>query len=139
MSYYGINPYSPELYHHGILGMKWGIRRTKEQLRSARGKTASEEKAEAKAETKKRVSDMSDEELRAHVARLGLEKQYRDAVREANKVNQPSNKGKAFVMDVLEKSGKNIATQLVTYAFGTAVNKAFNAEIVNPKKGQKDK
>ena len=77
-------------------------------------------------------------------------------------------KGKAFVSDVITQSGKNIATQLTTYALGTAVNataKAFavkqpnesyasvlkesykhafksafsSGNAVNSKKGQKDK
>ena len=50
-------------------------------------------------------------------------------------------------MGVLEKSLDNIGTQGLTYFLGTAVNKAVNkrdekgnlVEIVNPKKGQKDK
>ena len=42
-------------------------------------------------------------------------------------------------MDVLEKSGKNIATQAVTYAMGNMVNKIAGSDVVNPKKGQKDK
>ena len=51
------------------------------------------------------------------------------------------NKGKAFVQNVLETSGKNIATQLTTYAMGTLVNKYIGKgkQLVNPKKGQKDK
>lgn len=42
-------------------------------------------------------------------------------------------------MDILEKSGKNIATQFVTYAMGAAVNKIAGTDVVNSKKGQKDK
>ena len=47
-------------------------------------------------------------------------------------------------MDVLEQSGKNIATQATTYLMGTATNKlfekfGFGPDVINPKKGQKDK
>ena len=42
-------------------------------------------------------------------------------------------------MGILEQSGKNIGGQLATYAMGTAVNKMAGSQIVNPKKGQKDK
>ena len=42
-------------------------------------------------------------------------------------------------MDVIEKSGQNIASQVATYVLGTAVNKIAGSDIINPKKGQKDK
>lgn len=68
-----------ELLHYGILGMKWGVRRTPEQLARARGKPASSSsKSDTKKTTKKKASEMSDEELNKAVRRLQLEKQYRD-------------------------------------------------------------
>ena len=98
--------YGNELYHYGVKGMKWGVRRTPAQLghktsstkkkkTGVIAKTAKKissdhkkkEKAKAKAKAsikknneikKKNVSEMSDEELRKAVQRLQLEKQYRD-------------------------------------------------------------
>lgn len=128
------------LTHYGILGMKWGVRRSEAQLARARGKTKSsfdEEGKKATTSSKKKLSDMTDDELKARISRLELEKRYKDLSKpeDAAKVD----KGKAFVMNVLEKSGTNIATQFTTYAMGTAVNRLAGNEIVNPKKGQKDK
>jgi hypothetical protein len=138
------------LTHHGILGMRWGIRRSDSQLghnpSSAKTKktaVAEEHKKTVKAHSsksepeKKRLSDMDDAELRELIGRLEMEKKYKDLLKgmEARKTS----KGKEFVMDVLKQSGKNIATQAATYAIGAMVNKIFDTDIVNPKKGQKDK
>lgn len=129
------------LTHHGILGMKWGRRRyqNKDGSLTAAGKKRYGDDDES-IPKKKTVKDLSDAELQTKIRRLELEKRYNELSKDQKKVS----KGKAFVSDVLEKSGKNIATQLTTYAMGAAVNKLLgsmfgDAEIVNPKKGQKDK
>lgn len=74
-----------ELYHYGVLGMKWGVRRTPAQLARARGERSSKtssisvkKKEPTKESTTKKLSEMSDDELRNTVRRLQLEKQYKD-------------------------------------------------------------
>lgn len=140
------------LTHHGIKGMRWGVRRTPAQLGHVTANRRPAKKAsessrlpakasavstEAKAAPKKTFREMSDEELREAISRLELEKKYKDLSKPAE---QPKvNRGKKFVMDVLEKSGTNIANQVATYAMGALVNQLAGKEIVNPKKGQKDK
>lgn len=76
-----------QMYHWGIKGMKWGVRRfqNKDGTRTALGKKR--ERANDKAESDgkkepaksgpKKVSDMSNDELQTAIKRLQLEQQYR--------------------------------------------------------------
>lgn len=123
---------SNSLQHHGIKGQKWGVRRyqNKDGSLTNAGK-------QRQASTKESVKDLSDDELRKRIKRLQDEKTYKDLMKSEEK--QKLFDGKKFVVDVLKRSGENIATQATTYAMGAAVNKAFGKDIVNPKKGQKDK
>lgn len=78
--------YSTELYHYGIKGMRWGVRRYQ-------NKDGSYTNA-GKKRRNTDVSSMSDDELSSKVKRLNLEKQYSKMTKE----NEPKSK--------LEKSKK---------------------------------
>lgn len=93
------------LQHVGILGMRWGRRKgkisvTKEDKRS-------EDYKKAKVLKKKKISEMSNEELKAFATRMQLEKQYKD-------LNMSSvAKGQKEVFEILSAAGKQTATTLV--------------------------
>lgn len=132
--------YNDELTHFGILGMKWGVRRSKSQLGkdSESKKVKSEEddgvstgkKTASSSGKSKKTPEFSDEELSQKVRRLQLEKQYRDLLpKEEVKVN----KGKEIAKEILINSGKSaastIATAAFTYAGKQMVKKAAGEQI----------
>lgn len=95
-----------KLYHHGIRGMKWGVRRTPSQLdyRTAKKKkSVSEHDDYIKAHKSKSVKSMSDKELRNRLNRLQMEQQY-------SKLSASDcSKGKSYLNGVV-KAGTTVAT-----------------------------
>lgn len=80
--------YNDELYHWGIKGMKWGIRRfqKKDGTLTALGKKRKRDDDDAPSKPKS-IKDMSDAELRAETARLNLEQQYLTAKSNVERLN----------------------------------------------------
>lgn len=135
-----------ELMHYGVKGMKWGVRK-KRYLSKARTKMRkmkrdsaekrqnrkmerAASKAAKKASTKpqrKPVSEMSEEELNAAIKRMELERKYKQLAAENN---PSSDRGKKFVTNVLEKSGEQLATQVVNHYGAIALNKAIGDEVI---------
>lgn len=99
-----------ELYHYGVLGMKWGVRRSPSQLghkiRIKRKKKPSEPVHEdyKKAHSKKKVSSMSDAELRNRNNRLQMERQY-------VQLTEKKSKGKKIVSGIIATAGTIAAAE----------------------------
>ena len=134
-----------QLYHHGILGMKWGVRRfqNKDGSLTSDGKRHLEQNSKAKQGNNKKkkghttnkgksINELSDDELRQRINRLELEKRYEALSKKEQKAKMFD--GKRFVTQVLENSGKVVATQLSTYVMGNMVNKVAQKNIINVKK-----
>ena len=124
-------------------GVSKGLAR-KLKKQAKRGKLEDSDKPKSKS-----ISEMTDDEIKAKIERLRLEQTLSQLMPKdpPPKESELKKLAKKVGMGVLEKSLDNIGTQGLTYFLGTAVNKAVNkrdekgnlVEIVNPKKGQKEK
>ena len=123
---------SNELFHHGILGQRWGVRRTESQL--ARTRKTYEESEDRKKITElkqKPLSSLSNDELKALNSRLQAETQYKNLNKKQISIGRKyiNNLGKALAgtaSATMIAVGSKYVNKIVTPVAENAARKAIN-------------
>lgn len=113
--------------HYGVMGMKWGVRRTPEQLghnpQLSDKQKAKQRKKAIKKNVKKRYS-MTDEELKKEINRLRDEKEVVQLSKDV------LNKGKTKTDSILKSAGKATARGVAIAAVGYGTVKIAKSKVV---------
>ena len=130
-----------ELYHHGVKGMKWGVRKT--PVRSSSGATRKRKSntlslfkkkkttrkvssANSSPAQTKSIKDMSDDELRKRIERVRLEQQYQQL--NPKTVSRGQRIAKRIMNNIIVPAAEDIGKQVVKSIMVNGVNKALSLE-----------
>ena len=130
-----------ELYHHGVKGMKWGVRKT--PVRSSSGATRKRKSntlslfkkkkttrkvssANSSPAQTKSIKDMSDDELRKRIERVRLEQQYQQL--NPKTVSMGQRITKRVMDDIIVPAAVDVGKQVAKSIMANVTNKVLSLE-----------
>lgn len=123
MPMYFVESSTNEITHHGVKGMKWGIRRNR---RSKAASKRSKKVKRSRAKDTKNRRLLSNEELKKRIDRLELEKKYKQLS------DEDLHPGRTMVRNFLQSVGGKVVTSAaigsLAYAGKVAISKKPNLD-----------
>ena len=121
------------LEHHGVKGMKWGVRKPRSSSgaspasRASGPRTRKVQKTRSPSYKKPSKTDLlSNDELRRSNERLRLEKEYNTLISEVKRQNR--SKGQKFLQDTVMKVGQDILKDVVKSQIKDAIKKQKSSD-----------
>ena len=144
-----VTPSDNALFHHGVDGMKWGVRNgppypldkagrkaLEEQKSTIKGRSVKISTRDKAKIIKSNIDDLTDDEIRFLINRIKLEKEIDGLLSEGQK-----QKGESYASTLLKATGKAVAERVVPavtlYAFKRLVAEVGGDDVVSemfPKK-----
>ena len=130
--------YYNELYHYGVLGMKWGVHRKSSS--SSKNSRSNKSADQVIKEKRKKVSaarrHLSDGDLKKAIERLQNEKKLKDLTDE--NIAPGRTAAKRVITQIGKSAITTAGTAVATYAIKAAMEKKFDikeaAKFIKPKK-----
>lgn len=111
-----------ELYHHGVKGQRWGVRRYQNADGSLTSAGKNRYVKNERKQSLKNRRNLSDEELRSRINRLKLEKEFKRLTEE------DLHPGREFVNSTLEQVGRNTLSSTMSGSLLYGINGLITKE-----------